>query len=528
MSERAAEFLYDANARMIKVGSLRLTPSRTVTLALLVIVLFGTAFRFFDLGGPPLWLDELFSLSFGRMPQSQLWSNWMVRETNPPLYYSLLHEWVRVFGDSAFAARAPSVLFGVVSIPAMFLVGRRLHSTPVGIVTALLTAVSSQQLQFSQQVRGYALGFLAAAFAVYALLRLTDRWLAGRSTYRQVAPDLLLYAAATSGAIYTHTTFFLLPLLANLYVMWLWVFRTPKRWPDIAAWVAANVLVVIVCSWWMWITYQQISADGGAAPVAWIERPTIERALDLFRHIYATRKFEAANYVFALLFAGIMAWGVWRLPAERRALVAIFGLGVPLGLYLISFKQPVYLERTLFWSQVVYLPVLAVGALALPGRRLGWAAAMGCVLVLLADAAVWRKQFYREPWREIGQVIAARADPADAVLTASVSSTVNFQYYCDDRCAEITQLAQRQPSATEVLLDYFEGTGVDESNIREALSGVDRIWVIHRGRGDGLDELLAGLAVEESPDVLVTDPLVDVQSPPAGGMRLSVWRVGHD
>ena len=41
-----------------------------------------------------LWYDELASLEFARQPVSRLWSSWMLRETNPPLFYTMLSGWI--------------------------------------------------------------------------------------------------------------------------------------------------------------------------------------------------------------------------------------------------------------------------------------------------------------------------------------------------------------------------------------------------------------------------------------------------
>src|SRR5690606_15382964 len=82
-------------------------------LALGVILIAAAAIRFWDLAGPSYWVDELYSLNFAGLPHGQLWSEWMVREPVPPLYYSLLRGWTALFGDGEFAARSLSALFGV-------------------------------------------------------------------------------------------------------------------------------------------------------------------------------------------------------------------------------------------------------------------------------------------------------------------------------------------------------------------------------------------------------------------------------
>lgn len=503
----------------------RLYAPRITAFVLSAIVLFAAAFRLWDLGGPSFWMDELFSVAFADRPQHQLWSNWMVRETNPPLYYSLLREWMHVFGRGEFEARALAVTFGVLSIPIMYLVGRRAHSHEAGLVSALLTAVSSQHLQFSQQARGYALGFLAAATAIYALLRLTDRWLDAQPSHGRGGPELAVYGAAASVAIYTHTTFVLLPLLANLYIAWLWGFRTRRSWAALGAWVLANAAILIICSWWLWISFLQISTEGGAQPVAWMEMPSVPTALLWLQRLFSTRKFEMANYLFDVIFVVAALWGLSRIRMEKRVLLVTVCIGVPVLLYLVSFKQPVYLERTIFWAQAAYIPALATGAVTFPSKRFALPVTVAIASVWFLDAVVWRRQHYVEPWREIGRVVAARADRDDVLMAESASALVDLDYYCSQRCAELPRVALKRPAAQEVLRDDFDGTEVGPSDIREALKGVDRVWVMHRGRGRKLEQVLARAAVLEDNDVLESDPLVDIDPAREGQMHLSRWRV---
>jgi 4-amino-4-deoxy-L-arabinose transferase-like glycosyltransferase len=491
-------------------------------LALAAVVFAAAALRFWDLGGPSLWTDELYTLGFSRLPSDLLWGDWMVRETNPPLFYSLLAAWKSLFGESEVALRALAAVIGVMAIVAVFFVGRGLHSNAAGLMAAALTAVSAQQLQYSQFVRGYTLGFLAAACAIIALLQLARLW---RSQPGARLPWLALYAGATTTAFYTHTTFFILPILANAYIVWLWFFRTQRNWRYAIEWIAANAIVLIACLWWVGITLRQV--QGGAEQIAWIESPSMRDAAMKTAHVFATRSLGAFNLILAAVFAALIGWGAWRLDVERRVLVAIFGVGVPLVLFVISLKQPVFMERTLYWAQAIYFPCLAVGVLSLPVRQIRAPLAATCVAALAIDAIHWRQTDYREPWRDIARVLTERAAPQDAILAYSADAAVNLEYYCRRLgCGGAKVFALRiRAQGREVLAGSFAGAEVHDATAKQLLSDHQRIWVLQRGLEEDPAAILPGFAEEETANALpVSWP--DAGKLPVNYMKLAVWRPG--
>lgn len=481
--------------------------------ALAVIIAAGALLRFWNLGGPSLWIDEISSVSFARVPVGLLWSDWMVYETNPPLYYFLLNGWMDAFGESEFAVRALSVLFGLGAIAAVFAFTRALHSTPAALCAAVFCALSAEQLGYSQETRGYMLGFLAATLSAYALLRICDAWRAGAHGLRELWPYYSIYAGATTVALYTHTTFFVLPLLANVFIIWLWIFMTPRRVGDALNWIGANLLVVALWAWWALITIRQIQT--GAETISWISSPTIRSAVSVLSHVIATRSFDSYNVLTAMIFAVVMTWGWFRLPLERRAFALVFGVGVPFVLLTISLVKPIFLERTVFWVQFVYFGLLGVGVSALPWAR--WRFLIGSLfaLILFGDCVHWSVTTYREPWREVAAILRAESSPDDAVLTFSAASAVNFDYYCrEDGCGDIDVLAQATRRGRRGIGQFYGGPELTADNAADIVGEYERIWVVARTEDDPAG-VLNGVAQREFEDRL---------GDPTGRMRLSVWR----
>ena len=70
----------------------------------LAIVLLSFALRLYTLGDANVWWDEAYSVWLARMPLADV-LRITAADVHPPLYYALLHGWIRLAGDGEFAIR---------------------------------------------------------------------------------------------------------------------------------------------------------------------------------------------------------------------------------------------------------------------------------------------------------------------------------------------------------------------------------------------------------------------------------------
>src|ERR1051325_8926609 len=141
-------------------------------LVIIIITLFGAWLRVLLLSNKGLWLDETFSIWLANHTVPDM-LQWILRiDQHPPLYYLLLHSWIAHNGDTSYYARLLSVLFGVGTIPMIYLIGKRLSGDLVGLAAAVFLALSPFQIYYAQETRMYTLLTFNAAVAMYALVRL--------------------------------------------------------------------------------------------------------------------------------------------------------------------------------------------------------------------------------------------------------------------------------------------------------------------------------------------------------------------
>src|ERR1035441_7805395 len=65
----------------------------------------------------PMWLDEALTVNIARQPL-HLIPGLLRHDGAPPLYYVLLHFWMKLFGTGDLGARSLSGVLGVLTLPA--------------------------------------------------------------------------------------------------------------------------------------------------------------------------------------------------------------------------------------------------------------------------------------------------------------------------------------------------------------------------------------------------------------------------
>jgi len=154
-----------------KINLLGLTISFSLII-LLLIIFFGLFLRLYALENPPFWVDE----SISAIASANILDNGVPAFDSGELYsraiffhYSQAVS-MFIFGKNDFAARLPSVLFGVLTIILAYLVGKE-YSKNTGIISALFTSVLFLEVFFSRQARFYQLFQLMFFATLYFLYK---------------------------------------------------------------------------------------------------------------------------------------------------------------------------------------------------------------------------------------------------------------------------------------------------------------------------------------------------------------------
>src|SRR4029077_15466227 len=182
----------------------------------LALTALAAILRFATLDVQSIWLDESATMILVHRGLGGLLSHLSASAPAPPLYYMLVWAWTKVFGAGPLGFRSFSALIGTLTVPVMYLAGRRI-SPRVGLWAATLTVVNPAMYYYSQEARAYALLILfsAAAFVLW------QRALQAPDTRR-----LLLWSGLSILALLTHyfAVFLFIPEAALLVsrLGWAW------------------------------------------------------------------------------------------------------------------------------------------------------------------------------------------------------------------------------------------------------------------------------------------------------------------
>ena len=190
------------------------------------LLAFGT--RVYHLASQSLWADEAKSVVVSSWPVLSILTEQASHE-HPPLHYLLLHFLMPLAGRSEFAVRYVSLFFGVLLVPLLYVVGKMLAGERVGILAALVAALSPFYVRFAQETRMYTLAIFFSLLSTYFFLKIV---FASERSQRPERGLSLGYVFATAAALYSHyfTLFIVAAQMIYVLVAWLRQRAQPKPW----------------------------------------------------------------------------------------------------------------------------------------------------------------------------------------------------------------------------------------------------------------------------------------------------------
>jgi len=393
---------------------------------LFLIFLFGCFLRFFQLGEKSLWTDELVVIAnaVNLVDIEAFFTH--AQSDDLPKFYSLIFKfWLRL-GDSEFAMRGLSALFGCMTILVTYSLTRLFFDTKISLTAAFLTAISPFLLIYDREIRMYSL------FAMFSLI---SSYLFIQAFRENKKSWWILYAVINILNMYTHYYAVLI-----LGVQWLFfLIRIRQGQVILKAWITANAAIALSFVFRMPALIQDVAYH---APWA------LPR--ERFPFIFAKNVVEFF-YVFFSFSAGqtILPWN----PAAILVCLAVFAcVGVALrkgidysddALYLILLIiVPIIvgnifrisMPRYFLFAAPVFFILIARGLWLIP-QKTNIAAAVIISLIWGYGLVNYyqNKQFHImahvDPWREAAHFLKEKVQKDEELVIVGIGVIPLGHYY---------------------------------------------------------------------------------------------------
>ncbi len=499
---------------------------------LLCVILVTFALRVFRLDFQSLWYDEAFSVYLAHFNLGDITAR-TAADIQPPLYYYLLHFWIALTGDSEFAVRFLSLFFGVLTVPLIYALARRLFALPgetgegsggrVGVLAALFAMVAPLYVWYSQEARMYTLItflLLLSSYALTRMLALTPDPSPVRDG--REAKGWGCFILANIAAVYTHYFAF-----AVIAFQLLWVLLSCIKFQGSKVNLkletlkpATRSLAAIFAAFLPWLPFVVARLNQDAS--YWQGALKMDEAL---RHILinftmgesvleAQAQWIAVGWLALVVVGWLGTWvvrwlhlagarhlrGGWVVgKARQKAQVErqkydglIFStlyLLVPLALLLVLFyRNPKFNARYLMIASPSFLLLLAAGlerlwSLTHYASRITFHISRFAFFVLpfafilftslYSDAnAYFDPAFSKASFREVAQYIDAHIQPGEAIILTSGHLFPAFDYYYHGDARQI-----RLPDDPTLNIEHV--LGYETANtLNQTLTGARGAWVV--------------------------------------------------
>ena len=433
--------------------------------------------RAISLTAQGLWRDEVDQWRFALQPWAEMAANFTKVGWNGPLYSPLVRAWIALTGESVYALRYLSLLWGVLGVALIYALARRLLDARAARWAVLLMALSPYMVWYAQEVKMYTWVPLLVLLALYALERACvtaqRRW-------------WLTMLVATSLAFYSH-------ILAALLipVIYLWVWLHPRRHPRALrrGWWAPALLVLPYLPLLAWQAPLLLQVrETGFPPYA-----LHEMALTLLNGwlvgIYQGEMLVGGNVGIGIILAmsALAFLGAIELVARgRERLLYRLGIwmGVPLlALWFVSLRGPIFTDRYLIWAAPALYLLVAAGLAVMQRRmRRAWPALFLLLTGLWGFRLVEQAIYPIKPQFDHAADYLATARDPDALLLFQIPYNHHvIDYYFRRRgdahlfpWAEAPFTNWRAPDG-----DYDYGMPYVDGQMRGIVADYREVWLVY-------------------------------------------------
>lgn len=461
---------------------------------LLAACCLGAALRLYDLAAESFWLDEMSTV----LRMSWSWPEMFQgasTESMMPLYYMLQKQWTRISGIGEFGFRLSSVLYGTLSIIAIFGLISEAFNRRIGMTAAFICAVHPYTVYYSREARPYSLFFLLSIVSYFFFFRVIRFGSVASSTGYIVSTTLLMYTHIYSsflilGQALLACLYFCIPQIAGISLRF-----SPLIKAGIVTAIGGIPLLLRLPGFFT-------SVGQSRSGFGWIRTPSWGEFLTTPSQYWL--QFSMGQFS-CLLIGLLLIAGFRRYSEFIRGLSFAFAVLCSCLLLPWLFSVlvvPLLLLRYTVAAIVGIVALLAVvvtesrsmlirGALVLP------------LIIPLPDLLTMR---HKDLWREAGEFLNLKVRPGDIVVVEYDFLKPTLQYYMAPELHKLLVTREEAMAILPKLLKTAHIWGVESYVVSRRQPFLDSAGEVNTSYED-LGEVGKIFKIEGSPYHLTRDPI---------------------
>ncbi|MCX7955746.1 MAG: hypothetical protein N2593_01380 [Patescibacteria group bacterium] len=274
-----------------------------------------------------LWRDEAFSYLISKKNIIEILFL-TAKDFNPPLYYIILHFWIKIFGYSEIVLRSLSLIFylGIIYVSFLFLNEIFKFKTKKSFFYLIFFIINPSLLYYAFEARMYSM------FAFFSLL----------SFYSLLKKNKKIYLLSTILGLYTH--YFMIFVISIQY----FIFKSKNQ-------------INAFLSFLPWILFLFLNKNIFSSSF-WIKNISLKESVNFLGNIYTGYEYDLNFFnnqinkisVFLILIIFSIFFLKFKNKSEKKVfkILIIWGFFIPLLIFFISFIKPVFLSRYLIFSTI--------------------------------------------------------------------------------------------------------------------------------------------------------------------------------
>lgn len=379
-----------------------------------------------------LWLDEIFSATVTLRTSSLdlMFTKYISRDGNPPLYYLILFVWGRVFGVGDFEIRMLSYVITLLGLIVSYLLLIKYFNKRFAILFLALSAFTPGVLYYAQEARMYALLYVLANLAsiifLIFIIRIRDN--------KEIEKKLIVYYFFVGVLIcYTHhfgsLIFISLSLVTILYSLVL-----KRKIVTITVFIVSFFVGILGISW-LFFQFYYMSMGNHIHEISWA-RNNIKSIVMNFATLFALNKFGIVTLV-VLLIPFLTNFFLFLNLVKKYVIILFPVLLLIIIAYLISLKIFAISERYLIVSLPLILLFISFifNELFDDKKKYILLYMIGLLIISIYKNYTYKKQNWRDASRYIENKINSSncKIPIKSSLDGSFDRSMFVSYYLEPK-----------------------------------------------------------------------------------------------